>query len=142
MSGNDVTLIGNLARDPELRFTSGGQALVEFGLAVNRRWQNPSTKEWEEEVSFFDVTCWRELAEHVAESLSKGSRVMVAGRLEQQSWESSDGEKRSKVKVTADDVGPSLRYAIARVEKIAKSGNGGPPPREMPAGYGYSEEPF
>lgn len=138
MSGNDVTLVGNLARDPELRFTPSGQAVANFGLAVNRRWKENGSDEWKEEVSFFDVTCWRELAENVSESLVKGSRAYVTGRLEQQSWE-KDGEKRSKVIVVADDVGPSLRWATAQVQKNERR-DGAPPPRDAPGGY--SEEPF
>ena len=94
-TGNTVTLIGNLSRDPELRFTPSGQAVATFGLAVNRRWQNRQTQEWEEATSFFDVTCWAQLAENVAESCSKGSRVMVSGRLDQRTWETKEGDKRS-----------------------------------------------
>ena len=115
--GNSVTLVGNCTRDPELRFTSSGQAVATFGLAVNRRWQNRQTNEWEEAVSFFDVTCWQQMAENVAESITKGSRVVVTGRLDQRSWETQDGEKRSKVEVVADEIGPSLRWATAQVER-------------------------
>ena len=107
-SGNTVELVGNLARDPELRFTPSGQALASFGLAVNRRWQNRQTQEWEEVVSFIDVTVWGQQAENVAQSLAKGSRVMVSGRFEQQSWEDKGGGgKRSKIVVIADEVAPS-----------------------------------
>ena len=112
--GNSVTLVGNCTRDPELRFTSSGQAVATFGLAVNRRWQNRQTNEWEEQVSFFDVTCWQQMAENVAESITKGSRVVVTGRLDQRSWETQDGDKRSKVEIVADEIGPSLRYATAQ----------------------------
>src|SRR6202035_143231 len=76
---NSVTLVGNVTRDPELRFTNTGQANVTFGLAVNRRWQNRQTQEWEEATSFFDVVCWREMGEKVSESITRGARVMVAG---------------------------------------------------------------
>ena len=149
-NGNTVELIGNLTRDPELRFTPSGAAVANFGLAVNRRWQNQQTNEWEEQVSFFDVVCWRELAENVAESLTKGSRVMVSGRLEQRSWETDNGEKRSKVEVVADEIGPSLRWATAQVTRNERrdGGSGGgfdsaPPPVEPPAaGYTDDEEPF
>jgi single-strand DNA-binding protein len=116
-TGNNITLVGNVTRDPELRFTPNGQATASFGLAVNRRWQNRQTNEWEEATSFFDIVCWRELAENAAESLSRGSRVIVNGRLDQRSWEGQDGEKRSKIEVTADDLGPSLRFATAQVQK-------------------------
>ena len=81
-NGNTVELIGNVTRDPELRFTPNGAAVANFGLAVNRRWRNQKTNEWEEQVSFFDVVCWRELAENASESLTKGTRVMVSGRLD------------------------------------------------------------
>jgi len=121
-----TTLVGNLTRDPELRFVPSGAATTNFGLAVNRRWQNRQTQEWEEATSFFDVVCWRELAENVAESLTRGSRVMVTGRLEQRSWETPEGDKRSKIEVVADDVGPSLRWATTPsiVKNEKRQGNG------------------
>jgi len=122
MADNTVTLVGNITRDPELRFTNTGQATTSFGLAVNRRWQNRQTQEWEEATSFFDVVCWRELAENVALSLTKGMRVLVTGRLEQRSWETEDGERRSKVEIVADDIGPSLRFATADVHKVERRG--------------------
>jgi len=152
-NGNSVTLVGNVTRDPELRFTPTGQATASFGLAVNRRWQDRQSGEWQEAVSFFDVVCWREMAENASASLGKGSRIIVTGRLEQRSWESQEGEKRSKVEVIADEVGPSLRWATAEVTKNERrspdgSGGGGgggggggrPVPNEAPAGY--DEEPF
>jgi single-strand DNA-binding protein len=123
---------------------------------VNRRWQNRQTQEWEEATSFFDVVCWREMAENVSESITRGARVMVAGRLEQRSWETNDGDRRSKVEVVADEVGPSLRWATAQVTKndrrgpgegrpAARSGGQAPPPRaaeQSGDGFGYDEEPF
>jgi single-strand DNA-binding protein len=150
MAGNTVELIGNLTRQPELRFTPNGAAVASFGLAVNRRWRNQQSNEWEEQTSFFDVVCWRDLAENVAESLDKGARVIVVGRLEQRSWETQEGEKRSKVEVIADEVGPSLRWATAQVsktERVRGDGGGGggwdsPPPRAEPPSYGTDEEPF
>jgi single-strand DNA-binding protein len=140
----------------ELRFTPSGQSTASFGLAVNRRWQNRQTQQWEESTSFFDVVCWRELAENSAASLHKGTRVIVTGRLEQRSWETPDGDKRSKVEVVADEVGPSLRWASAQVEKnerrspgedAAGGGGGSSAPhgaRPEPAvSYAsYDEEPF
>ena len=156
MSGNSVTLVGNVTRDPELRFTPSGQATATFGLAVNRRWQNRQSGEWEEAVSFFDVVCWREMAENASESLTKGARVLVTGRLEQRSWETQERERRSKIEVVADEIGPSLRWATATITKNERRGpaDGGPQggggggrpaapaPAEAPAGYGYDEEPF
>ena len=124
-NGNTVTVVGNVTRDPELRFTSSGQALASFGLAVNRRWQNRNN-EWEESTSFFDVTCWAQMAENVAESIPKGARVVVTGRLDQRSWETQEGDKRSKVEIIADEIGPSLRWATAQVVKNERrEGDGG-----------------
>jgi single-strand DNA-binding protein len=129
MNGNSVTLVGNVTRDPELRFTPSGQATATFGLAVNRVWNDRQTNERKEAVSFFDVVCWREMAENASESLQKGARVVVTGRLEQRSWETPDGEKRSKIEVVADEVGPSLRWATAEVRKNDRRGpsDGGAP---------------
>jgi single-strand DNA-binding protein len=146
---NSITLIGNVTRDPELRFTSSGQPTASFGIAVNRRWQNQA-KEWEEAVSFFNVVCWRELAENVAESCPKGTRVMVNGRLEQRAWETPTGEKKSSVDVIADECGPSLRWASAQVSRkerststandtMRASNNVEAPPSPQ---HGYDEEPF
>jgi single-strand DNA-binding protein len=153
MPGNSVTLIGNITRDPELRFTPSGQANATFGLAVNRRWQNRQTQEWEEATSFFDVVCWREQAENASESLSRGARVIVTGRLEQRSWETPEGDKRSKIEVIADEIGPSLRWATAQVTKNERRGadgggySGGGSRAAVPAGGGADnnfddEEPF
>lgn len=128
MADNTITLVGNITRDPELRFLPNGTANATFGLAVNRRWQNRQTSEWEEKVSFFNVVCWREMAENAAASLGKGTRVLVTGRLEQRSYETQDGEKRSVVEVIADEIGPSLRWAEAQVtrnERRQGEGSGG-----------------
>jgi single-strand DNA-binding protein len=125
-NGNTVTLVGNLTRDPELRFTQSGQARAVLGLAVNRRWQNRASGEWEEQTSFFNVVCWREMAENASESLSRGSRVLVTGRLEQRTWETQEGESKSVVEVIADEIGPSLRWASAEVTRNERrSGEGG-----------------
>ena len=118
---NTVTVVGNVTRDPELRFTPNGAAVVNFGLAWNRKGQND-----EEIVSFFDITCWRNLAENVAESITKGSRVIVYGRLDQRSWENQEGERRSKVEIVADDVSPSLRWATVEITRNEfRGGDGG-----------------
>src|SRR5579875_2141204 len=121
---NTVVLVENVTRDPELRFTNTGQATGTFGLAGNRRWQNRQTQEWEEATSFFDVVCWREMAENVSESLTRGTRVIVTGRLEQRSWETPEGDKRSRIEVIADELGPSLRWATAQVVKNERRGPG------------------
>ena len=118
---NTVTVVGNVTRDPELRFTPSGAAVANFGLAWNRKGQND-----EEVVSFFDVTCWSGLAENVAESITKGSRVVVYGRLDQRSWENQDGERRSKGEIVADDVAPSLRWATVEITRNEfRGGDGG-----------------
>ena len=132
---NTLTVVGNMTRDPELRYTANGVAVTDFGLAWNRK-----DKDDNEVVSFFDVTCWRDLAEHVAESLGKGIRVVVHGRMEQDTWENDQGEKRSKVKVIAEEVAPSLRWATVTVEKTTA-----PKKREGAAdrtGFPTDEEPF
>ncbi|GIU85943.1 MAG: hypothetical protein KatS3mg009_0458 [Acidimicrobiia bacterium] len=144
---NSVTIVGNLTRDPEMRYTASGQPTVSFGVAVNRSWRNQQTNEWEERTSFFNVVCWRQLAENVGASLKKGMRVIVTGRLEQRSWETEQGEKRSVVEVVADEVGPSLVFATAEVHRVERAGPGDagrPQPAAVPAG-GYDdfgEEPF
>ena len=121
-NGNNVELTGNATRDPELRFTPSGQPVATFGLAVNRRWQNRQTQQWEEAVTYFDIVCWGQLAENVAESITKGTRLMVTGRLDQRTWETQEGDKRSKVEIVADEVGPSLRWATASVTKNERRG--------------------
>ena len=152
-NANSVHVVGNITRDPELRFTPTGQARASFGLAVNRRWQNRQTQEWEEQVSFFDITCWAQLGQNVADTLVKGSRAIVTGRLEQRSWETDQGDKRSKVEIIADEVGPSLRWATADITRNerreggdAPAGGGGggsrPVANPAPAGYDPAEEPF
>src|ERR1700691_3793165 len=135
-NGNNISIVGNITRDPELRFTPTGQATATFGVAVNRRWQNRQTQEWEEATSFFDVVCWREMAENASESLARGSRVIVTGRLEQRSWETQDGDKRSKVEVVADEIGPSLRGAAAQATKNERRG-----PSDGPRGGGDRPSP-
>lgn len=122
-NGNNVTIIGNCTRDPELRFTPSNQAVTDFGVAVNRRWQNRQTNEWEEAVSFFDVIAWQQLAENVVDTVQKGTRVVVSGRLDQRSWE-KDGDKRSKIEIVADEIAPSLKYASAVVTKNEKNEDG------------------
>lgn len=126
--GNTVTIVGNATRDPELRFTPSGTPICSFGVAWNRRFDRGG--EQVEEVSFFDVTCWSSLAENVAESITKGARVVVSGRLDQRSWETPEGERRSKVEIVADDVAPSLRWASAQINRNEyREGNGTAPRR-------------
>jgi single-strand DNA-binding protein len=126
MPDNSITIVGNLTRDPELRYTPAGAATCQFGVAVNRVWTDRNTNEKKEATSFFNVVAWREMAENAGESLTKGSRVVVTGRLEQRSWETPDGEKRSVVEIVADEIGPSLRWATAQVVRNERrSGDGG-----------------
>ena len=119
---NNITLVGNLVDDPELRFTPSGVAMAKIRIAVNRRWRGQDG-EWQENTSFFTGTIWREQAEQAAESLQKGARVIVTGRLEQRSWENEQGEKRSVVEIQVDEIGPSLRWATATVNKTSRQDN-------------------
>lgn len=123
-SDNTITLVGNITDDPELRFTPSGAAVANFTVAVNRRINKDG--QWEDKLDgFFRCNCWRDMAENVAESLQKGSRVMVVGRLQQRQWEDKDGNKRSSFEIQVDEVGPSLRWATATVQKSSRSSGGG-----------------
>ena len=133
---NTTTITGNLTREPEIRYTKEGQATAQLGVAVNRRWQDRATQEWHEATSFFDVVCWRDLAENVALSLSKGMRVVVTGRLEQRSWETEEGDHRSKVEITADEIGPSLRFATCDVQRNERRNAADQPDGEVDAASG------
>ena len=133
MFDNFVEVVGNVTRDPELRFAQSGMAICQVGIAWNRR-----RKDQDDEVSFFDVTCFRELAENVAETVTKGMRVVVTGQLQQRSWTTDDGGKRSKVEILANDVAPSLRWASAAVKRnerpdAAGGGGYGPTTSKRPA---------
>src|SRR3954452_15279523 len=153
---NSITVVGNITRDPEMRFTPSGVSKVTFGVAVNRSWRNQQSNEWEEQTSFFNVVCWRELADNVGASLKKGTRVGVTGRLQPRSWETEQGDKRSVVEIVADEVGLSLRFATAEVHRVERSGPGGGGGQggggggaPAPSGGGgtnnyddYGEEPF
>lgn len=125
MADNTITVVGNLTRDPELRFTQTGQARAVLGIAVNRRWRNRQTNDWEEQVSYFNVICWDELAENISESVRKGNRVIVYGRLEQRDWETRDGEQRKVIEIVADAIGPDMRWATAEVTRIPRGGKSG-----------------
>lgn len=139
--GNTVTITGNVTRDPELKYTQGGAAVTSFSVAWNTK-----SKEGKETVGFFDVVCWRDLAENVAESLTKGVRVVIHGRLDHQTWEDRNGGgKRSKVEIVADEVAPSLRWATATVTKTPRSEGGStgpsaPTPQGEP--WAVDEAPF
>jgi single-strand DNA-binding protein len=150
-----ITVVGNLTNDPELRFTPSGAAVASFTVASTPRYLDKQTNEWKDgEALFLRCSVWRQAAENVAESLVRGARVIVTGRLKQRSFETKEGEKRTVVEVEVDEVGPSLRYATAKVNKTQRSGppSGGegfgasragsddPWATSAPAG-GFSEEP-
>jgi single-strand DNA-binding protein len=121
-----ITVVGNLTADPELRFTPSGAAVANFTVASTPRMFDRQTNEWKDgEALFLRCAIWREAAENVAESLTRGSRVIVQGRLKQRSFETREGEKRTVVEVEVDEIGPSLRYATAKVNKASRSGGGG-----------------
>lgn len=150
MPDNAITVVGNVTRDPELKFLNSGQAAVRLSVAVNRRWQNRQTQEWEERVSYFEIAGYGQMAENAANSISKGTRVIVTGRLEQRSWETEAGEKRSIVEINADEIAPSLRFATAVVTKTPRPEGSSfgaeraatPRPNEPAATYNFDEEPF
>lgn len=153
MADNTITVVGNLTRDPELRFTQAGRARAVLGIAVNRRWMNRQTNDWEEQVSFFNVVCWAEMAENVSESLAKGNRVVVNGRLEQRSWDTPEGEQRNVTEIVADEIAPSLRWATAEITRIQRGSGESGGQRDRRGGSGHEsggaqsqqapeEEPF
>jgi len=121
-----ITVVGNLTADPELRFTPSGAAVANFTVASTPRIYDRQSGEWKDgEALFLRCNIWREAAENVAESLTRGSRVIVTGRLKQRSFETREGEKRTVMEVEVDEIGPSLRYATAKVNKASRSGGGG-----------------
>ncbi len=159
--GNNVQVVGNVTRDPELRYTPSGASVTNFSIAWNRRYERNGQQV--EDVSFFDIVCWGTLADNVAASITKGVRVIVEGRLDQRSWETPQGEKRSKIEITADEVSPSLRWASVEVARNPRDenfggGGGGGAPQQQPQqqnpssqqatapapqqDYNYDEEPF
>ncbi|MEE3852116.1 single-stranded DNA-binding protein [Gordonia sp. LSe1-13] len=127
MAGDTViTVVGNLTADPELRFTPSGAAVANFTVASTPRTFDRQTNEWKDgEALFLRCNIWRDAAENVTESLSKGTRVVVQGRLKQRSFETREGEKRTVVELEVDEIGPSLRYATAKVNKASRGGGGG-----------------
>ena len=138
---NTTTLVGNCTKDPELRYTTSGRGVASFGLAVNRRWQ--VNGEWQEAVSFFNIVAWADLGENIAATLTKGTRCIVTGRLEQRSYETNEGEKRNVTEVIADDIGPSLKWAQATVERITRDKSSDAPKRETAVPPPLEEEePF
>jgi single-strand DNA-binding protein len=121
-----ITVVGNLTDDPELRFTPSGAAVAKFRVASTPRTMDRTSNEWKDgEPLFLACTVWRQAAENVAESLQRGSRVIVQGRLKQRSYETREGEKRTVYELEVDEIGPSLRYATAKVQKMSRSSGGG-----------------
>jgi len=120
-----ITIVGNLTDDPELRFTPSGAAVAKFRIASTPRTLDRQTNEWKDgEPLFLACNIWRDAAEHVAESLQRGARVIVQGRLRQRSYETREGEKRTVYELEVDEIGPSLRYATAKVQRMNRSGGG------------------
>jgi single-strand DNA-binding protein len=139
-SDNQIIIVGNLTDDPELRYTPNGAAVAKFRVAVNRRYKDEAGNWKDGDTSFFTVNAWRTLAENVAESLTRGTRVLVAGRLQMRSWETQEGEKRTVVEIEADEIGPSLRWATAKVERQSRSGGDWSAPAPVGAGPIADEE--
>lgn len=152
MASNTITVVGNLTRDPELRYTQSGKATVTVGIAVNRRYQ--VNGEWQEQTSYMNVVAWDQLAENIAASLTKGARILVTGRLDIREYEAREGGKRTAVDIVADEIGPTLRWATVTIERQGGQGGsrGGDAPSSRPAarqsapasddGYYADEEPF
>ena len=122
----NLTIVGNITNDPELRFTPSGAAVASFTVASNSRYLDKTTNEWKDgEPVFMRCSVWRQYAENVAESLTRGTRVIVTGRLKQRSYDNRDGQKVTVMEMEVDDVGPALRTATAKVTKVARAGGGG-----------------
>ena len=144
-----VTVVGNLTSDPELRFTPAGAAVANFTVASTPRTLDRQSGEWKDgEALFLRCSLWRQAAENAAESLTRGTRVLVTGRLVQRSFETKEGEKRTVVELQVDEIGPSLRYATAAVHKVSRNGSGPNAPdgnawgaAPVPAGVGTGQEP-
>jgi single-strand DNA-binding protein len=144
MNDTTITIIGNLVEDPELRFTPSGQPVAKFRIASTPRYLDKASGEWKDgDALFLTVNVWRQQAENVAESLTRGTRAIVTGRLRQRSYETKEGEKRTVYEIEADEVGPSLRSASAKVTKATRTGNGGQAaPAAAPASSGTGSDPW
>jgi single-strand DNA-binding protein len=142
MQGTTVTFVGNLTGDPELRYTPTGTPVANFDVAVNNRKRN-AAGEWEDgEATFYRVAVFREYGEHVAESLTKGSQVLVVGRLATRTWEGQDGNSRQSLDVIADEIGPTLRWSIAKLSKVARTEGGqGQGQGQQRQGKDFNDEP-
>ena len=132
-----ITMVGNLTADPELRFLPNGTGMVKFTIASTPRTLDRQSGEWKDgEPLFMNCTAFRDIAEHIAESLSKGTRVIVTGRLEQREYETQQGEKRNVVEIVADEIGPSLRWARAEIERTQRTSNDGTGGQQRSSGGG------
>lgn len=138
----NITVVGNLTNDPELRFTPSGAAVASFTIASNSRFLDKTTNEWKDgEPVYMRCSVWRQYAENVAESLTRGTRVIATGRLKQRSYDTREGEKRTVMEMEVDDVGPALRTATAKVTKVARSGGGGGFGGDSGGGGGFGGQP-
>ena len=144
MAGDTIiTVVGNLTADPELRYTQGGLAVANFTIASTPRTFDRVANDWKDgEALFLRASCWREFAEHVAGSLTKGSRVVATGRLKQRSYETKEGEKRTSIELEIDEIGPSLRYATAQVTRAPGGASGGSSSGGRPQGGAVADEPW
>lgn len=140
MASNTITVVGNLTRDPELRYTQSGKATVTVGIAVNRRYQ--LNGEWQEATTYMNVVAWDQLAENIAASLTKGARIMASGRLDVREYEGRDGVKRTSVDIVADEVGATLRWATVAIERNPARGDSGGAPRAPRSSAPAADEPF
>lgn len=137
----NVTIVGNITNDPELRFTPSGAAVASFTIASNSRYLDKATNEWKDgEPVFMRCSVWRQYAENVAESLTRGTRVIATGRLKQRSYDNRDGQKVTVIEMEVDDVGPALRNATAKVTKVARSGGGFGDGASQGGGFGGSPQ--
>jgi len=136
MNENSITVVGTLGRDPELRYTTSGRGVTSFSLAINRRWKNKTTDEWDEETTWLNVVAWGDLGENVAASLTKGNRAIVNGRISVRSYDDREGNTKYITEIVADNIGAELRFASAVVERTERD----KAPRQQTV-YG-DEEPF
>ena len=144
MAGDTIiTVVGNLTADPELRYTQGGLAVANFTIASTPRTFDRAANDWKDgEALFLRASCWREFAEHVAGSLTKGSRVVATGRLKQRSYETKEGEKRTSIELEIDEIGPSLRYATAQVTRAPGGASGSSSGGGRQQGGAVADEPW
>lgn len=147
MTDSHTTIVGNVTREPELRFTGGGKGVCSFAVAVGRRWKPQNSDKWEEVTTFYNVSCWDQLAENVAASVRKGTRVVITGVVEMREYETRDGEKGRSLEIRPDEIGVSLRWARVDIEKVTRERDGeerdtSPRNTRQPEPVYGDEEPF